>query len=100
MPKKGKNDLQNPHDLLVKATLSHPEAIQEFAKAYFPADILKRVDLPSLKLTNKSYVTDALKEFHNDLVFSFTIDKQPGYAFFVLEHVRHEVARISPLLSG
>ena len=54
MPKKGKNDLQNPHDLLVKATLSHPEAIQEFAKAYFPADILKRVDLPSLKLTNKS----------------------------------------------
>jgi predicted transposase/invertase (TIGR01784 family) len=84
--KKGENNLTNPHDLLVKATLSHPEAIQEFAKAYFPADILKRVDLPSLKLTNKSYVTEELREFHNDLLFSFTIDKQPGYAFFLLEH--------------
>jgi hypothetical protein len=44
MPKKEKNDLTNPHDLLVKATLSHPEAVQEFAKAYFPAGILNRVD--------------------------------------------------------
>lgn len=69
MPKKRKNDLQNPHDLLVKATLSHPDAIQEFAKAYFPANILERVNLPSLKLTNKSYVTEELREFHTDLVF-------------------------------
>jgi predicted transposase/invertase (TIGR01784 family) len=86
MSKKKNNSLNNPHDLLVKATLSNPKAIQEFAKAHFPADALKRIDLPSLRLTNKSYVTEELKEFHNDLVFSFTIDNQPGYAFCLLEH--------------
>ncbi|MHB9147471.1 MAG: Rpn family recombination-promoting nuclease/putative transposase [Candidatus Amoebophilus sp.] len=63
MQEKGENNLTNPHDLLVKATLSHPEAIQEFAKAYFPAAIVERVNLPSLKLTNKSYVTEKLRGY-------------------------------------
>jgi predicted transposase YdaD len=52
----------------------------------FLVDLLRRINLPSLKLTSKSYVTEELKEFHNDLVFSFKIDKQPGYAFFILKH--------------
>jgi predicted transposase YdaD len=80
-------DLTNPHDLLVKATLSNPQALKEFAKAHFPKKILKRIDLNSLKLTNKSYVTEELKEFHNDIVISFSIDDQIGYAHCILEHL-------------
>lgn len=112
MSKKGNNSLTNPHDLLVKATLSHPQATQEFARAYFPADFLERIDMPSLKLTNKSYVTDELKEFHNDLVFSFTIDNQQGYAYCLLEHqstpdfrmglrfIKYNIALIEDYLKG
>ena len=44
------------------------------------------MSLPSLKITKKSYVSEQLKELHNDLVFSFTIDNHEGYAFFLLEH--------------
>ncbi|WP_083758824.1 Rpn family recombination-promoting nuclease/putative transposase [Candidatus Amoebophilus asiaticus] len=47
-------------------------------------DVLEKVELTSLKLTNKSYVTDELKEFHNDLIFSFKIDEQPGYTYCLL----------------
>jgi predicted transposase YdaD len=93
LKEKEENLISNPHDLLVKATLSDPLSMQEFAKAHFPADTLKRMDLHSLHLTNKSYVADELKEFHTDLVFAFKIENQPGYAFCLLEHVRHEVAR-------
>src|SRR5690349_21443166 len=84
--KKQDNFISNPHDLLVKATLSDPKAMQEFAIAHFPATTLKGIDLNSLHLTNKSYVVEELKEFHTDLVFAFTIDNQPGYAYCVLEH--------------
>ena len=112
MSKKGNNYLTNPHDLLIKASLSNPQAIQEFAKAYFPLDILERIDMPSLKLTNKSYVTDELKEFHNDLVFSFKIENQQGYAYCILEHqstpdflmhlrfIKYNVALIEDYLKG
>jgi predicted transposase/invertase (TIGR01784 family) len=86
LTRKEENLIKNPHDLLVKATLSDPLAMQEFAKAHFPADTLKRIDSNSLHLTNKSYVADELKEFHTDLVFAFTIENQPGYAYCILEH--------------
>lgn len=79
------NHIKKTHDLLVKASLSSPGAVEEFAKAYFPHEVLKRIDLRSLKLTNKSYVTEELKEFYNDLVFSFTIEDQPGYAYMLFE---------------
>ncbi len=79
-------EINNPHDLFVKASLSNPQAIQEFAQAYFPVEILAKIDLASLQLTHKSYVTEGLKELHNDLVFSFTIENQPGYAYCLLEH--------------
>jgi predicted transposase/invertase (TIGR01784 family) len=84
--KKKHINLNNPHDLLVKASLSKAGAIQEFAKAYFPADVLKEIDLVSLHLTGNSYVTDELKQLHTDLVFSFKMRGKRGYAYTILEH--------------
>ena len=44
------------------------------------------MDLDSLQLTNKSYVSADMKEFHNDIVFSFSLQSHPGYAFCMIEH--------------
>lgn len=74
------------HDHFVKASLMQPGAVQEFASLYFPKEILRKMDISSLQLTSKSYVTQELKELHNDLVFSFKVQEQDGYAFFLLEH--------------
>ena len=68
------NGLTKPHELLVKATLSNPKAIQDFANIYFPKTVLEKMDHSSLKLTNKSYVSADMKEFHDDVVFSFTLE--------------------------
>jgi predicted transposase/invertase (TIGR01784 family) len=85
--KKKDNSVSNPHDLLVKSTLSNPQYLQEFAKAHFPPEALEKIDHNSLNLTNKSYVSDNMKEFHNDLVFSFSMQGEPGYAYCILEHM-------------
>ncbi len=79
-------EINNPHDLLLKATLSSPQAIQELFQAHLPAHLLKRVDKQTIQLTQKSYVSSLLKEFHNDLVFSCKIDNKPGYLYLLLEH--------------
>jgi hypothetical protein len=55
------NGLTKPHDLLVKATLSNPKAIQDFSNTYFPKTVLEKIDHSSLKLTNKSYVSADMK---------------------------------------
>jgi recombination-promoting nuclease RpnB len=85
--KKKDNSLSNPHDLLVKSTLSNPKYLKEFANAHFPPEALEKIDHSSLNLTNKSYVSEDMKEFHNDLVFSFTMQGEPGYAYCILEHM-------------
>ena len=73
-------EINNPHDLFLKATLSSPQASQDFFQAHLPVHLLSRIDLDSIQPTQKSYVTAALKELHNDLVFSCKFDNssRPG----------------------
>ena len=80
------NGLTKPHDILVKATLSNPKAIQDFADTYFPKKVLETMDHSSLRLSNKSYVSADMKEFHDDVVFEFTLESYSGYAYCVIEH--------------
>ena len=79
-------DLTRPHDLLVEATLSNPQALQDFANIYLPKQVLEKMDTNSLELTNKSYVSADMKEFHDDVVFAFTLKEHTGYAFCIIEH--------------
>jgi predicted transposase/invertase (TIGR01784 family) len=80
------SELTKPHDLLVKATLANPQALKDFASIHLPQPVLAQMDLDSLQLTNKSYVSADMKEFHNDIVFSFSLQSHPGYAFCMIEH--------------
>ena len=45
-------EIYNPHDLFLKATLSSPQAIQDFFQAHLPAHLLKRIDLHTIKPTH------------------------------------------------
>ena len=79
-------EIYNPHDLFLKATLSSPQAIQDFFQAHLPAHLLKRIDLHTIQPTQASYVSPALKALHPDLVFACPIDHKPGYLYLLLEH--------------
>lgn len=65
-------ELTKPHDLLVKATLSNPQALKNFANIYLPSQVVAKMNQDSLQLFNKSYVSADMQEFYNDVVFSFT----------------------------
>jgi predicted transposase YdaD len=91
------SELTKPHDLLVKATLSNPQALRDFANIYLPQQVVEKMDQNSLQLTNKSYVSPDMKEFHNDFVFSFSLKSYPGYAFCMVEHVRHDGTHIKSI---
>jgi len=40
---------KHPHDLLLKATLSYPQAIQDFFQAHLPRPIQARINLASIQ---------------------------------------------------
>jgi predicted transposase YdaD len=84
MAKKIDNYINNPHDLFFKATISNPKAAQDLFKAYLSKDILDSIDLSTIRPAKASHVSPSLKELHSDLVFSFQIDKKPG--FLIAEH--------------
>ena len=51
-----------------------------------PKETLARIELSSLRLTNKSFVSKTGRQSHSDLVYAALMDKQEGYIYIVTEH--------------
>ncbi len=76
---------QPEHDAFFKRSLQNKAIAIDFFKAHLPADILKRIDFASLKLTEKSFVAKDLKQLHSDLIYQCLIDEKPAYIYMLLE---------------
>jgi predicted transposase/invertase (TIGR01784 family) len=76
--------IQNLHDLFLKATLSSPQAIQDFFQAYFPIQLRKYVDFSSIRLARESHILPSLKQLENDLIFTCQIGG--NLAILLVEH--------------
>ncbi len=55
-------------------------------KHHLPPKIFKKIDLKSLQLTNKSFVSEEYSDKHSDLIFKAKIDNNDGYVYQILEH--------------
>ena len=82
--------IHNPHDFLVKKAFVHKEVMQDFLKSRLPKETLQRIDMQSVRLTNKSFGTKRGKERHSDLIYGATISGQAGYLYISLEHQSKE----------
>ena len=82
--------LHNSHDFLTKASFGHKEVLQDFLSSRLPQETLQRIDMNSLRLTNKSFNTHKGKEKHCDIVYSANISGQAGYLYISLEHQSKE----------
>ena len=60
----------NPHDKLFKEIESVKENAVDFIETFFPADVLKQLDLNTLSLDKNSYIDENLKEYYTDLVYN------------------------------
>ena len=56
------SSIHNPHDFLVKKTFAHKEVMQDLLASRLTKDDLNRIDLTSLRLTNKSFRNKKGKE--------------------------------------
>src|SRR5688572_1474284 len=79
-------EIHQPHDSFVKYILSDIEIARELIKVHMPADIVKRADWESLQLTNRSLVTEELKQYHSDVVYKCTVDNEQAYVYVLVEH--------------
>ena len=62
-------EISNPHDKLFKEIESIKENAEDLIRGTFPANLLERIDLGSLKLDNNSYIDENLQEYFSDLVY-------------------------------
>lgn len=77
----------SPHDALVKAIFARPEHAEGELRRLLPADLVARIDWPALALCSGSYVDEALRGSHSDILFSATCDgKTPVLLYLLLEH--------------
>jgi predicted transposase/invertase (TIGR01784 family) len=76
----------NVHDAFFKEMLSRPEHAASILRQILPAKVAARVDFASLALCSGSYVDQALKERHSDLLFSANIGGRPGRIYILFEH--------------
>jgi len=81
-----KIEVHQPHDKLFKAAFGDKEVLQDFLKSRLTLEILKRVDLSTVKLENCSFVSEELKGTQSDIVYSVQIDGKKGYIYTLIEH--------------
>ena len=86
--------LHHPHDSFAKKALSKLAVAKDLLKAHLSPELVRRIDWNTLWLTNKSYVTEQLSQLHSDVVYSCQVEGKKAYIYCLIEHVRHEVARI------
>ncbi len=75
-----------PHDALFKAAFSQVEHAAEELRCVLPTSLLARMDLASLALAAGSFVDEALRESHTDLLYSLRLDGRDARIYILFEH--------------
>ena len=81
-----------PHDSAYKQFFSNPEMVESLLRDFVSADFIADLDFSTLERCSGSYVTDDLRERHDDIVWRVGWKKGGlvlcGVASGVLEHAR------------
>ena len=56
-------------------SIGNPVGAKAFIQHHLPKDIVAKIDLDSLRISNKTYVTLELKGLEDDLVFECKINQ-------------------------
>ena len=65
--------VHNPHDKFVRETFSDPERAQAFIEEFLPADLVRDLNIPNLKVLKDSYLNKDLKEYFSDLILELEV---------------------------
>lgn len=74
------------HDALFKQFLTHKETARDFLMLHLPAPLRQLCDLSTLKLESGSFIDEALRATHSDVLYSVTTRQGEGYIYVLIEH--------------
>ncbi|MFO0593615.1 MAG: Rpn family recombination-promoting nuclease/putative transposase [Polyangiaceae bacterium] len=80
--------LTQPHDALVKWTFTQREHATGLLKAALPPPLVAAVDWGTLRAEKGSFVDQALRSSHSDLVLVASLGEEPIYFYTLIEHQR------------
>jgi hypothetical protein len=78
--------MTHDHDSLCRLTFSEPEHAASLLRAILPRRLANAIDWSSLRLLPGTFVDDALKARHADLLFTAMMRGQRVLIYIVLEH--------------
>ena len=79
------SSIKNIHDKFFRDIFSDPQVSVDLFKHHLPPKIFKKIDLKSLRLTNKSFVNEEYADKHSDLVYKAKVDGGQGYLYLLAE---------------
>lgn len=77
---------RTPHDALFKAVFSKPSRAMDEVRAVVAPEVVRHLALEAAELVPGSFVDDALKERHADLLFRVPIGEREAFAYLLFEH--------------
>jgi len=86
MKRKKKDLINNPHDKLFKATLTHRQEAIALLKGTLPPEIMQGIKQESIKIANSSYISKELRESMSDVVYEAEYEGFPVKIAFIMEH--------------
>lgn len=78
--------MATPHDALFKAVFSSPQDAVGLVRPLLPVAVADVIDWSELALVPGSFVDEALRSRHADLLFAVPIATSPGLLYFLTEH--------------
>lgn len=75
-----------PHDALFKAIFSQLQHVREVLRAVLPPDLLRCLDLDTLRLGSATFIDEQLHDGHADLLFTVDVRDAAGEVYLLYEH--------------
>ena len=81
------NKINNPHDSFFREMMREPKVYRPFIKKFLPADILKKLDLRTIKPVDDHFVSESLRHLYTDSLYRVrTKLKSEVVIYFLVEH--------------
>ncbi len=77
---------KTPHDAFFKALCTDVNIATDVMKHALPPELFHKIDLGSLALTDKSFISKNLRRIESDLIFKALINGHEGYICVIMEH--------------
>jgi predicted transposase YdaD len=74
-----------PHDGSYKLLFSHPEMVESLLRDFVPEEWVRELDFSTLERQNGSYVTDDLRERHDDILWRIRCGDSWFYIYLLIE---------------